>query len=239
MRPLTSNKPSVCLPECLSIFNHYQSLHEIVINMKKSFAFIIFCLFICQISHAQTQKGRFLLSGSTNVKFLFSNLDPNYDDVVDNSVKTQEYGVNAGFGYFIVDNLAVNINGAYDYTYSKKQLYLGPVYEEIVETTIAVVPSVIYFFPVEGNLKPHVELGAGYVSLKERNNGSSTPNNVAYHYAGLSINGGAGVSYFFSKHISADLGFQYSRNKLTDKTNERRKQIQNNFGVMAGISFYF
>lgn len=196
-------------------------------------------MIFCHSSYSQTQRGNFVLSGSTNVKFLFSNLDPNTEDVVDNSVKTQEYSVNAGFGYFIADNLAINMNAFYDYSYSKKQLFLDPVYEEIIQTTFAVIPSVNYFFPVEGNLRPRVEFGAGYVSLKERNNAYSTPNNVAYHYAGLALIGGAGVSYFFNRHISADLGFQYSRNKLNDKTNEKRSQLQNNYGAMAGVSVYF
>lgn len=214
--------------------------------MKKFFPSIIIFLLFCNTSYSQTQQGNFVLSGGTNVKLLFSKLDPNTNDVVNNQVKASNYAINAGIGYFIIDNLAINITTIYEYSYSKKQLYLGaypgdnhPIYEKDIQNTLAVIPSITYFFPVEGNLRPNVSFGAGYASLKERKNQYSTPDNVVYHYGGLSLNAGAGVSYFLNKTVSLDLGFQYSRNKLNDKTNENRSQLQNIYGVMAGLSVYF
>ncbi|HET7118603.1 MAG TPA: outer membrane beta-barrel protein [Hanamia sp.] len=214
--------------------------------MKRFLSAIIFFLFFNNTSYAQTQKGNFAISGGTNINLLFSNLDPNTNDIVDNKVETQDYSINAGIGYFVIDNLCVNITASYENNYSKKQLYLGaypgdnnPIYEEDIQKTWAVVPSITYFFPVEGKLKPNISAGVGYMSLKERNNQYSTAENIVYHYAGLSLNGGAGVSYFLNRSVSLDLGFQYSRNKLNDKTNERRSQLQNVYGVIGGLSVYF
>lgn len=207
--------------------------------MKKFFPAIIFCLLFCNTSYSQTQRGNFVISGGTDIKLLFSKLDPNANDVVDNQVKMQDYAVNAGLGYFIIDDLAINITTSYEYSYSKKQLYLGPVYAEDIQKTLAVVPSLTYYFPVEGNVRPTISLGAGCVSLKERNNQYSTPDNVVYHYGGLSLNAGAGVSFFLNRSISLDLGFQYTRNKLNDKTNENLSQLQNIYGAIAGLSVYF
>ncbi|MEO7044498.1 MAG: outer membrane beta-barrel protein [Ferruginibacter sp.] len=200
---------------------------------------IIFCLLFCNISFSQTRHGNFVISGGTDIKLLFSRLSPNVKDVVDNQVKMQKYAVNAGLGYFIIDDLAIHITTSYEYSYSKKQLYLGPVYGEDIQKTLAVIPSLTYYFPVEGNVRPTINLGAGYVSLKERNNQYSTPNNVVYHYGGLSLNAGAGVSFFLNSSLSVDVGFQYSRNKLNDKTHENLSQLQNMYGAVSGLSVYF
>lgn len=207
--------------------------------MRKLFTVIICFLFFYHISYSQTQQGTFVVSGGTNVNLLLSNIDRGMEDALDNDVKSQDYSFNVRLGYFVIDNLAVNITTSYQYSYYKKQIYQGPMYEEDIQSTISLVPSLTYFFPVEGNLKPAVSLGAGYIALKERNNQLPTPENVAYHYGGLSLNAGAGVSLFLKRNISFDLGLQYSRNKLNDKAGENRSQLQNIFGVMAGVSVYF
>ena len=207
--------------------------------MQKFFTVIISLLFFYNTSYSQTQKGSFVVSGGTDVNLLFSNIDQGMEDVLDNDVKSKDYSFSAGFGYFIIDDLAINIAASYQYSYNKKQIYLGPVYEEDIQSIITLIPSLTYFFPVEGNLKPNVSLGAGYITLKERNNQQSTSGNVVYHYGGLSLNAGAGVSLFLNKNVSFDLGLQYSRNKLNDKAGDNRSQLQNIFGVMAGVSVYF
>jgi outer membrane protein W len=207
--------------------------------MQKFFTAIISLLFFYNTSYSQIQKGSFVVSGGTDVNLLFSNIDQGMEDAIDNDVKLKDYSFNAGFGYFIIDDLAVNIAASYQYSYYKKQIYLGPVYEEDIQSAISLIPSVTYFFPVEGKLKPNVSLGAGYVALKERNNQQSTSDNVVYHYGGLSLNAGAGVSLFLNRNVSFDLGLQYSRNKLNDKAGDNRSQLQNIFGVMAGVSVYF
>ena len=207
--------------------------------MQKLFTVIISFLFFYHTSYSQTKQGNFAVSGGTDINLLFSNTDPGMEDVVDDNVKSQDYSFNVRLGYFVVDNLAVNITASYQYNYYRKQIYLDPVYEEDVQNTVGIIPSLTYFFPVEGNLKPNVSLGAGYIALKERNNQQSTSENVVYHYGGLSLNAGAGVSLFLNKNVSFDLGLQYSRNKLNDKAGDNRSQLQNIFGVVAGVSVYF
>lgn len=207
--------------------------------MQKFFVAVISLLFFYNTSYSQTKQGNFTVSGGTDINLLFSNTDPGMDDVVDDDVRSQDYSFNAGLGYFVIDNLAVNITASYQYSYYKKQLFLDPVYEEDIQYTVGIIPSLTYFFPVKGNLKPNVSLGAGYVALKERNNQHSTPQNVVYHYCGLSLNAGAGISLFLNKNMSFDLGLQYSENKLNDKAGDNRSQLQNIFGAMAGVSVYF
>lgn len=206
--------------------------------MKKIFIIIISFLFIYKLSYSQIQQGNFAVSGGTNINLLFSNLDPRMEDGSDNKITSQDYSFNGRFGYFVIDDLAININASYQYSYYKKQLYQNS-HEEDIQTTIGLIPSLTYFLPVEGNLKPNISLGAGYMALKERNNQVPTPDNVAYRYGGLSLNAGAGISLFLNRNISFDLDLQYSRNKLKDKIGNGSPQLQNIFGVMAGVSVYF
>jgi len=206
--------------------------------MKKIYIIIISFLFIYKVSYCQTQQGNFVVSGETNINLLFSNLDPRMESGSDNKVTSRDYSFDVRLGYFVIDHLAININALYQYSYYKKQLYQGSR-EEDIQTTLGLIPSLTYFFPVEGKLKPDVSLGAGYMALKERNNQVPTPDNVAYRYGGLSLNAGAGISLFLNKNISFDLNFQYSRNKLNDQIGNGSPQLQNIFGVMAGVSVYF
>lgn len=207
--------------------------------MKKYFPLIVLFLLSFNTSWSQTEQGKFVVSGATNLQFLFSNSDPSSTEGMGIPVKEENFGVNAGFGYFMIDNLVINITGSYDYTYRKKNDYQGYPNEQSIENTLSIIPSLTYFIPVEGNLRPTISFGVGYVDLKEKSNQSSAPENIVYHYGGTSVNAGAGLSYFLIKSVSLDLGFQYSHNNLTDKTDKRRSQLQKNYGVRAGLSFYF
>ena len=207
--------------------------------MKKYLPLLFLFLFCFNTSWSQTEQGKFVVSGATNLQFLFSGSDLHSGDVMGVPEKAENFGINAGFGYFVIDNLGINITGSYDYTYSKRKEYQGSGNVQDIQEMIAILPSLTYFIPVEGNLRPSISFGVGYVNLKERSNLSSTPGNVMYHYGGASVNAGAGLSYFLIKSASLDLGFQYSHNKLTDKTDKRRSQVQTNYGVRAGLSFYF
>lgn len=208
--------------------------------MKKYFTVIIFSLFLYNVSYSQTRQGNFVLSGGTDINLLFSNLDPHTNEGNNNRIKAQDYTINAGLGYFIFDNLAINISTSYEYSYSRKQLYSDAQAEEDIQNTLGLIPSVTYYFPVKGDLKPTVSLGAGYISMKERNNQQfTTPGFIVYRFGGLSLTAVAGASYFLNQSVSIDLGFQYSRNKLNDKINKNRSQLQNIYGVLAGLSVYF
>lgn len=188
---------------------------------------------------SQTEQGKVVISGNTNVQFLFSHADPDLDDVVDNWKKTENVSLQAGVGYFIIDNLAIKLSGTYEYVYSKKKIFLDPVYAESIQTSLTILPSVTYFFPVTGKLRPSLDGGIGYVDIEEKNNGASGNEYQKHHYGGLSLNGGAGISYFFNRSFSADLGLRYTHHKLNDKAGKNLSQVQNNFGVHGGLAVYF
>lgn len=211
--------------------------------MKKIFILIVVTLCIGKLCLAQTEKGRWLVSGATDIKLLFGETKPSVNEEMDKTIKSKDYAANAGLGYFPIDNLAVGIGVNYANSYRKQQQYIGtvpgdntPLYQEYLENAISIIPSLIYFFPVKGNLRPTVSVGVGYTDLKSAGQGDDS---YELHYNGLSLNGEAGVSYFLTKSTSIDLGLQYTRIKLNNKDPEERDQLQKFYGIMAGFSFYF
>lgn len=144
-----------------------------------------------------------------------------------------------GVGYFIADNFAVAVSGAYSYAYERfEAVNYSPATTQTITTTLAVVPQLIYYFPLKGKLRPSLSVGAGYVWLKQRDTRYTGNNNEVYSLAGPSYNGAAGVSYFITKAMAFELGLQYSHNKLNDKLNTRVFQKQNAVAATLGISIF-
>ena len=86
--------------------------------MKNYISALLF-LFLCSTTFAQTQKGNFVLSGKTDLNFLFSNITTGTDSVQTGKTKGNQFGLTAGVGYFVANNLALGIFGTYSYSYSK------------------------------------------------------------------------------------------------------------------------
>lgn len=77
--------------------------------MKKLLLVFAVCLFTVS-SYAQTQKGKFMLGGSSNLSFLNIKFDGNDDSL-------NQFQGSVGIGYFVIDNFA--INAGLGYTYQK------------------------------------------------------------------------------------------------------------------------
>lgn len=188
----------------------------------KIFIPAVLFLFLFAPAFSQTKKGTIILSGKTDLNFLFSKTTIFHDSTATNTLKDNQSGFEIGVGYFVADNFAVAISGAYSYTYEKfEAVNYSPATTETITTTLAVIPQLIYYFPLEGKLKPSLSIGAGYTWLKERDSRTTVNNNMVYSLAGPSFNGAAGVSYFITHSVALELGLQYSHNKLNDKLNSR------------------
>lgn len=191
-------------------------------------------------SYSQTKKGVFILSGKTDLNFLSSKTTILRDSFATNTLKDKQFGFNLGAGYFVADNFAIAITGAYSYDDNKfEAVNYSPATTETITTTLAVVPQLIYYFPVQGKLKPSLSIGAGYVWLKQRNSKFTGNNNQVYSLAGPTFNGAAGISYFITPSVAFELGLQYSHNKLNDKLNTRVMQKQNTVAGTFGVSIFF
>lgn len=207
--------------------------------MKKINA-VIFFLFLFVAANSQTQKGAVLISGKTNLSFLSSKSKVVWDSISTGAFKNNQFGFDAGLGLFVADNVAVALTGSYSYSDDREEVFgSSALNTETITTSLAIVPQILYYFPVQGKLKPSVSIGAGYVRLKQRDSKSTANNHEVYSFSGLSLNGAAGVSYFITHSIAFELGLQYTHNKLNNKLNTRNYQEQNAFAATFGITVFF
>lgn len=206
----------------------------------KSFIPVLLFLFFSSAAFAQTEKGNFVLSGNTDLNFLFSNITSGTDSIQTGKAKSNQFGVTAGAGYFVANNLAVGIYGTYSYNYSKIESpnYGGSSNQSITQS-FTILPQVQYYFPVEGKLKPFVVIGVGYGWLQERDSRVTDNYNTVYSLSGPAFTGGAGVSYFINKSVAFDLGLQYSYSRFKDKYRVDQIQKQKQFAGRMGISVFF
>ena len=212
--------------------------------MKKIIILSLLMLCISPDSFSQTEKGRVMLSGKTDLRILFGKSKPLQTDAPFNDeIASSDFGASLGVSYFVVNGLALGIKGDFTRSYLKQQESIGAhpgdnnaLYKEYLSNTVMLIPTAIYFIQTPGKIKPTVGIGAGYVSLREESIISGTKEMT--RLSGLSLNGNAGVSYFVNKSISFDLNGIYTYNQLKDKIGTNN-QNQNIAGVMAGISVYF
>lgn len=204
-------------------------------KMKTSFSTVILLL-ITYGTFAQTNKGNFVLSGNTNLNFLFSNTTVGTDSIQTGKIKDHQFAFSAAAGYFVIDNLSAGVSATYSYDYTSTSLSTSV---GVITRSFTIMPQFNYYLPVKGNLKPFVGIGAGYVWQEEKDSWITDNENVAYSMSGTSIAGGAGVSFFMNRSISFDLGFQYFHNHLKDKLNPEFIRKQNAFAGTLGVSVYF
>ena len=199
----------------------------------------LFLILFCSNAFAQTKKGNFALSGKTDLNFLFSNNQVKMDSVKFGSGKSYQFGVSTGMGYFVADDFMVGVSGSYSYIYSKPEPGSNQYSSENITTTLGIIPQVTYYLPVEGKLRPSITAGAGYLWLKERDSRITDNNNLLNSLSGLSLNGAAGVSYFFNQSVSLDFGVQYTRNRLKNKLQTNQILIQNVVAGNIGVTVFF
>jgi len=206
----------------------------------KIFSIIVLFLLFSTASYSQTEKGTFALSGKTDLNFLFSNTTIGTDSIKTGSIKNNQFGFTICAGYFVADNFSIALSGVYSYSFTRIEPNVyDPIGSENITTTLAVVPQLSYYFPLQGKLKPSLSVGAGYIWLRERDSNVSGNNNTVYSFAGPSFNGGAGLSYFITESVSFDLGLQYSHNRLKDKMQTNEIQKQNIVAGTFGVSVFF
>ena len=197
-------------------------------------------IFFCSTAFAQTKKGNFVLSGKTDLNFLFSNTATMTDSIKTGSIKGNQYGITAGVGYFLADNFSIGIYGTYSYIYSKTESGNNqPFITENIRQAFTILPQLNYYFPLEGKLRPFAGIGAGYLWVEERDSRVSDNNNKVFSLSGTSFTGAAGLSYFITESVAFDLGAQYSHNRLKDKMVENVIQKENVVAGRLGVSVFF
>ena len=77
--------------------------------MKKLF-FLVITLAFTNVIFAQTEQGKFILSGATGLQFISSNVDYEYDGQSQGDFTQSSFSIMPSIGYFVMDNLAVGLS---------------------------------------------------------------------------------------------------------------------------------
>lgn len=194
-------------------------------TMKKLLIFLAFLAPSITL-FAQTEKGTFVVSGATSFSFSNSEDEFGVNNREVNQRNTTAYSFMPSFGYFIIDNLSIGINGSIN---QSTEEYKND--NETKQTVLALIPTVAYVVPIKGAIKPFLQVGFGYSSLTQKHY-----NTINDSYEGTVFGIGGGFSYFINKNVSLDLGIQHTYSALDDNKNAIRR---NATGGNVGFSFYF
>ena len=194
--------------------------------------------FFTVTASAQTEKGKFIISGRSSLEgaYLSNRIRGDKISVIDREVfDTDGYTItiSPSIGYFVIDNLAVGLSS--NISSSTQKAENGDKYNT---TAISVAPTVLYFFPVEGKVKPFVQVAAGLNSITEKDMPKSG-DDEKYSYSGILLSGGGGVAFFINDNVSFNAGLSYNRTSLTDSDDDKFKIKQGIFAGNVGISVYF
>lgn len=200
--------------------------------MKKLILLII--MFQTITAYTQTEKGNFMLSGSTSFVFGKTNFKPMLNGKVDDEFSQITLQITPSVGFFIIDNLAI----ALPLNISKVKFQGEDNEDEYSKLNTMIFLEPVYFFELAENLKVIAQMGLGYASLKEKEL-PETSNSDKIILRGPAFNFGAGFSYFVNNTIALNFGISYTNSSLKLKeSQEKLKQstILTNFGISIFLS---
>jgi len=190
-------------------------------------------LIVSSTAFAQTQKGHLFVSGGAGLVTTFTSQKYVYDGESGDNTTGISITLLPSLGYFVADNLCIGLAGNITNNSSKDES--GDKY---VANQILITPEVIYFFPVDGKVKPIAQIGVGIASMTEKYV-PKDGDNEKYSYSGPNFNIGAGIAYFVKENISFNFGLSYTKVILTDGDDSKSKLKQGNFANNLGIAIYF
>lgn len=205
--------------------------------MKKLFLFT--CLAIFGTLTAQTEKGRFVISGETNLGFTSTSVKYTYGRITEEGPKTTSFNISPSVSYFVIDNLAIGLEFDYRTSTTKQQreYYSDYGYDLIdlktTQTTVSVLPTATYYFS-KGKLRPYIEAGIGFANTKLKEEASNY-GEYESNSDGLVWGAGGGLAYFITNSVSFDFGLGYSEYTYKE---EDIKITTGAFGVNVGISVF-
>ncbi|AQX85418.1 OmpW family outer membrane protein [Elizabethkingia bruuniana] len=195
--------------------------------MKKNLLIGAFALLGFAAS-AQTEKGSWVVGGSTSIGFNNVSTKVKSDNTTFDGPKVNTFTIAPSAGYFVIDKLSVGLDLAYTNATTK---YDGA---KTTSNTFAILPTATYYFTDNTVIKPYLGAGIGYASNTEKEEYRGKSNKYTADGFAWKVKGG--FAYFFTPSIAADLGLSYSQ--FSNKDNGVRTNV-NTFGVGVGLSVFF
>jgi outer membrane protein len=203
--------------------------------MKKTviLSFLSIALLISQEQiNAQTEKGNFLIGGSSSLGFTSYGIKWETDYGSGEQGKFRNLDLTAQSGYFVFNNFAAGLEIPFSYS---KEIEDNDYY---VSSSIAFIPFVCYYF-CKGNLKPFLVAGIGPGWGKEH---YSSDNDLKIPTRMLACEIDGGLAVFLNEHISLDFGLGYTNisTKWTDEdSNMNYKTTSSGMGFNIGFTCFF
>jgi outer membrane protein len=198
--------------------------------MKKILLTFAICAF--GIVNAQTEKGSWVIGGSTTIGF--NNVSTKYkvEGQSSDGAKVSTFTFTPSVGYFVIDKLSVGLDLGYT-TITTKYNEGNYNYKESL-STFSILPTATYYFKSDSKIMPYLGAGVGYGSTT-----SKEDNEENYKVDGLSWKAKGGIAYLITEKVAVDLGVSF--NQFSNKESNYGYDIKTNvntFGVAAGLSIF-
>lgn len=198
---------------------------------------IFLLLFVCTslIINAQTDKGSWMLSADTGLSLSSSTVKATTESFVYNDespeISISSYSVDAGVGYFIIDNLAIGLGLSYDDTKTQIEGNTSN------SGTLAFTPFATYYFQSSTKTRPY--LGVQVLSLVQLDEGEDyygDTTTVRSTGSGFGVGGGAAI--FLNEIFSVNVGVAFSSASTENDAEYKTTSDISGFGVEVGLTIY-
>ncbi len=176
--------------------------------------------------HAQTDAGKFLLGGSTNLNLSASNSKVKYDGGSEDGPKYLNLSFTPAFGYFIINNLAVGMELNVSYDREK--------FEDEIEsyTSFSAAPFARYYIGA-GKIKPFGQALIGFGLGKSKYEYEGISEDETFNF--LFFGGGLGAAFFLNDLVSMDVSLVYTSDKSKYEDDDN-KYITSGISLNLGIT---
>lgn len=189
-------------------------------------AVLVISLFMMStLAFSQTEKGNLIVSGKTSLEFVRTSSNTSYSGTTNplGSSEMDSFEFMPAIGYFVANNFALALSATYSHS-------VVNVYKS---NELVLMPTIMYYFPLESSFRPYVQAGIGYAKATEKTDFRTDS------YSGPAFGGGLGLAYFINENISIDLGVELTRTKLTYSEDNNLKTTGDNLGSAIGFTLFF
>lgn len=188
--------------------------------------------------NGQTNKGNFIVGGSSNLSHAFGSAKYRYDGTTYDDYNFIQLNLQPMVGYFFIHNFTGGLFIDWNYRIRKE-----PDDDKFSFNTITTGPFIRYYFLPKKSFKPFVHGQFGYGAIQYKSVFASG-NEYKDKYVIFNFKTGAGVAYFFNDHVSIEALACYNRETWTQKesdnggerSSDNYKEIRNSYVLQFGVN---
>lgn len=177
--------------------------------------------------NAQTEKGSWVIGGSTTLGFNTASQTHKYEGESQDGPKTSTFAITPSVGYFVANKIAVGLDLGFA---SITQKFDGDKY---TTSTFTVMPTGTYYFKSDSKVLPYLGVGVGFSSSKE-DYGDGDDASIS----GLAYKGKGGIVFLLNQSVGIDLGLSYLGVNGKHSEDSKYKINTSTFGATVGVSVF-